>query len=173
MKKNTVIALLAFVGAIIGYGFAKASNASNFEVITDIILAAFLMGQLGRAFFDKYYSVVIGPIVGLLISIGSDLLAGSEVASEQKLMYMVMGMFAGWPIGKFGKSLLAGGMIGSVIGFIWGMYAGHWFGKAYLQPGILNALLLAIQVAMIGIVLARFLAEMVETKFMTKRDSPS
>jgi len=173
MKKNAVLALLALAGAIIGYIIRKGSNASDLEVITDILFGAFLFWHLGRAFFLKLYVVLIGPICGLLISIGSDLLAGSEVAVRFKLMYMTMGLFAGWPFWKYRKPFLVGGIVGGVIGFIWGLIDSHLFGNVRLPPGILNALLLAVQIAMIGMSFARLFAEFVEQKFMVKRNPPS
>lgn len=167
MKNNTFLTILTLAGAVSGYGVEKIGNASDFELFSGTIFGAFLTWQLGRAIISKYYLVFIGPIVGLLISIGSDLLAGSEVVVVQKLMYMVMGLLAGWP---FRKSLLAGGAIGSVIGFIWGLNAGHWFGEAYLQPGILNASLLAIQVALVGMFFTRMIVEFVEAKMKADRN---
>lgn len=170
MKNNTFLTILTLAGAVCGFGVGKIGNATDFELFSGTLFGAFLTWQLGRAIVSKYYLIFIGPIVGLLISIGSDLSAGSEVVVEQKLMYMTMGLLAGWP---FRKSLLAGGAIGSVIGFIWGLNAGRWFGTAYLQPGILNASLLAIQVALVGMGITRIIVEFVEAKRVADRNRSS
>lgn len=173
MKKNTILVLLALAGAIIGYGVGKMENVANWLVISNIIFGAFLFWNLGRAFYAKYYLVLVGPILGLLVCIGSEILAGSEIVARAKLFYMVMGLFIGWTFGKFWKPLLVGGIIGGVVGFVWGLNDIRRFGNVALQPGVLNASLMAVEFAMVGMSAARVVADIVVQNFMAKRNPPS
>ena len=149
MKKNIVFGLLALAGGVIGYSTGKIEHVANWLLISNTILGACLFWLLGFFLFLKHYSVLFGPIVGLLISIGSDLAAGSEVVARTKLMYMCMGLIIILVL-PFWKVALASGVIGGIIGFVWGLNDVRWFGNARLEPGILNASLMGIEFAMVG-----------------------
>lgn len=159
MKQDTKFYIIGFIGALVSYPIGIANKAETWELLTNAFLGFFIFFQLARAVSYKFYTVIVGLLIGLALSIFSDLLAGSEISLEQKFMYMSMGLFIGWPWTIFKKSIMLGGIIGSGIGFIWGWNAGHWFGNVFLEPGLLNAALMAVQVALIGMCAARMTAE--------------
>jgi hypothetical protein len=173
MKNTTVLAFFTLVGVIIGYVTGKVENAVIWLVILNMFFGGFLFWQLGRAFIAKYYIVITGPIVGLVISIASDLLAGSEVTLRFKLIYMMMGLFGMGSFRKYGKPWLVGIVVGGILGFVWGLNDSRMFGNVSVPPGMLNASLMAVQVAMAGMSWARIFAELVEQKFFVKRNPPS
>ncbi len=168
MNKNLVLVLLTIAGAIIGYGVGKMENVSNFLVIVNINMGAFLFWNLGRAFYAEYYLVLVGPISGLVVCIGLEILAGSEIVARAKLLYMVMGLFIGWIFGKFWKPLFVSSIIGGIIGFVWGLNDIWRFGNVALQPGVLNASLMAIEYAFVGMSLAGVIAHLFAQKSMVR-----
>ncbi len=150
MKKYIILVFLGLVGGIIGYMTGKTENVDNFGLITNTLLGAALLLLLGFFFvFQKQYFVIIGPIAGLLISIVSDLIAGSEVVARTKLMYMNMGLVI-FIILPFIRIWLPAGILGGIFGFIKGLNNDFWFGNSHLEPGMLLASLLAIRFAMVG-----------------------
>lgn len=159
MKQDTKFLIIGFIGALVSYPIGIANKSETWELLTNAFLGFFIFFQLARAVSYKFYGVIIGLFVGLILSIVSDFLAGSEISLGQKFMYMAMGLFVGWPWAIFGKPIMLGGIIGSGIGFIWGWNAGHWFGNAFLESGLLNAALMALQVGLIGMCTARMTAE--------------
>ena len=149
MKKIIILMALALAGGIIGYGTGKIENADNFMLITNTILGAGFFWILGFFLSLKQYSVLFGPIVGLLISVGTDLAAGSEIVARNKLLYLCMGLIIVLVL-SFWKVALVSGIIGGIIGFVWGLNDVRWFGNVRLEPGILNASLMAIEFSMVG-----------------------
>lgn len=142
MNSQKTLAIYVFIGICSGLLIGLLQNDKLWFL--DIFIGGFLFWQIGRAFLAKYYYIIIGPILGLLISIGSDLAAGSEVTLRFKLMYTVMGLFAiGFPK-KYLKILIGGIIIGGLIGIIWGLQEPRMFGNVCVPPGLLNAFLMAV-----------------------------
>ena len=150
MKKYLILVFSGIVGGIIGYMAGKIENVGSFGLITNTSFGAALFWLLGFFFFfQKTYSVILGPIVGLLISIGSDLLAGSEVVARTKMMYMCMGLVI-FIILPFVRIWIPAGILGGAVGFAMGLNNDFWFGNSHLEPGLLLASLLTIRYAMVG-----------------------
>lgn len=153
MNKNTVLSFLALIGALLGFSLARIENIVTWLSVLDGCMGAFLFWNLGRAYYDKYPDAIIGIIIGASISVLSELLAGSEVVIRTKWVYMCMGLFI-WPVRKQWRFLTPGGLIGGVVGFIWGMNDVRWFGNARLEPGLLNASLMGVEFGMVGMCVA-------------------
>jgi uncharacterized membrane protein YczE len=67
-----------------------------------------------------------------------------------KLEFMMAGLLIGWDFWYFRKRLALLGVIGAVCGFVIGMNNRIWFGTVRLDPGLLNATLLAVKLSIFG-----------------------
>jgi len=154
MKKYIILVLLGIIGGFIGFMAGKIESVGNFGLTTNTILGAGLFWLLGFFFvFQKQYYVTLGPIVGLLISVVSDLLAGSEVVTRTKLLYMCMGLVCFMAL-PFVKVWIPAVILGGAVGFLNGLVNDFWFGNSHLESGFLLAFLLAIRYAMAGMSLS-------------------
>jgi hypothetical protein len=172
MNKNIILSLITLAGAIVGYCVAHIGNPTYWRIIMDIIYGGFLFWNLGRAFFIKYYAAFLGPILGLLISVGLDLIAGGEIVIRNKLLFMCLGL-AFWGFLRYWKPLLIGGIIGGCIGFVLGLELGIWVGSVHFQPGTFSASLWAIQTALMGMYMTQVFIAIYESKRVIKHPTPS
>lgn len=153
MKRRSIV-LLTLLGSIVGYFVGNISSVSGWELFYEIFMGAALFLVLGVAFLEKEFSMFVGAIIGLVVAMSLDWIAGSPVDIRNKLSFMGVCSFVAWLFRAFWKQVFVGGLIGGGMGFVWGMLRSHWFGKVCVPPGLLNASLLFIQLAMLGMSMA-------------------
>jgi hypothetical protein len=142
------------VGIAIGYGIGNIRGLEGMDLIWEMFYGFGVGYSSYRVWSEDSYGTLIGMILGLIVALSVDWLAGSSLDLQNKLLYMFLGSFIGWLFYDYWREILLGGVIAMAIGFIWGFNDSHWFGTVCLSAGILNALLLGVQISIIGMALA-------------------
>jgi hypothetical protein len=148
--RNAPYLLAVSAGSATGYYLGSLSGSSGGDLVYEILMGGALGFLVVFAFDQKDYGSLLEAALGFLVTLSVDWIAGSPVDLRNKLSFAGMGSFTGWLFWPFWKQVLVGGLVGAIIGSVWGTLSSHWFGQVCLQPGILNAALLAVQVSMIG-----------------------
>lgn len=156
-------------GSAIGYYFGSISGSSGWDLLYEIFNGVALGYFVIFAFEKKEYGSLLGAILGLMVALSLDWVAGSPVDMRNKLSFAAACAFVGWLFWPFWKQVLVGGFIGGVIGFVWGLTDSHWFGKVCLAPGVLNASLLAVQIFMLGMCFGSLYMKFFGWQFMKNR----
>ena len=151
MKENLVHTSLMLVGAAIGYLIVTQSGLSGWDWFSEILFGALLGLIFGIAFVEKQYKILIGAVVGLVIEVSLDFLAGSPIVANGKLLSAYIVSFIGWGFPVYSKQMIIGGLLGGIIGFGWGLTDSHWFGQVCLAPGLFTALLMFVVMSIVGI----------------------
>jgi hypothetical protein len=150
MKWNYIF---IFVGAAIGFYLGNASRTTDMGLIWEVFCGAGVGYSVYRVLSEGLYDILIGMVMGLVVTLSLDWLAGSTLDVKDKLSYMFLGGFIGWLFVEFWKEIFIGGLFGGIIGFVWGLNDSYWFGKVNLPPGIFNASLLAVKISILGMIL--------------------
>jgi hypothetical protein len=105
MKKDLIILIsLALIGSAIGYFVGRITGVSGWELFWEIFTGAALVHNFGIAFSEKEYRMLIGAVIGLLVSMSLDWIAGSAIDLRNKLSFMALCSFVGW--GPQGERLI-------------------------------------------------------------------
>jgi len=156
MKKELIYLPFVLAGATIGYFIGAKSGFSGWDLFGEMFWGGSLIYAFAVAIFHwgNEYGVLIGAAIGLLVSLSLDWMAGSPVDLSNKLSFMFMCSFVGWGF-RWGKSywnpVIVGGFIGGIIGFGLGLSRSHWFGQVCLDPGVLNASLMSVEISVVGL----------------------
>ena len=150
MKKDFLYIPFVIVGSTIGYFIVTKGSFSAWDLFREIFSGAVVGYICRRALVEKKYGIIIGGVIGLIVALSVDWIAGSPVDMMDKLLYISLCSFIGWVFDVIWKQMLVGGLIGGTIGFVWGLSASYRFGQVRLAPGVLNASLLAVQLFILG-----------------------
>lgn len=151
MKWNYIF---IFAGAAIGFYLGNSSGATSVRLIWEVFCGAGVGYSMYRVLSEGLYGILIGMVTGLAITLLLDWLANSTLDVKDKLSYMFISGFIGWLFVEFWKEIFIGGLLGGIIGFVWGLNDSYWFGKVNVPPGIFNASLLAVKISILGMLLA-------------------
>ena len=164
MKKTYLIfsSAVALLGSAISYYIGVMSGYTTLGLILTVINGAFLGYLTGLTLFWKKYGALIWGLTTLLVAMLVHWLAGSTVALINNLGFATMGIFVVWNFWSFRKHVLLSGLIGGIIGFIWGMNYSYWFGNMQLEPGLRNAGLLSVQFVILAMALGKLYLELTD-----------
>jgi hypothetical protein len=159
MKKFFLYALSILAGFAIGYFVGSTNSLSGSPLFWEIFYGVFLFFSIANAFADNNdkYGVLAGAVIGLLITISLDLIAGSPLVMTNKLIYMSFGSFVGWGYGwgrVYWRFVCVGGFIVGLLGFVLGYIRIQQFGYIVLMPGLLNAGLTFVRLCIVGMAFA-------------------
>ena len=155
MKKTSTYISFVLIGCAIGFLIGTKSGLSGWSLIGEVFWGAALFYSLTLALFDwgNEYGMLVGALIGLVVAMSLDWVAGSPVDFRDKLSFMFISSFVGWGY-RWGRPywipVIVGGLIGGVIGFALGLSRSHWFGQVCLVPGLLNAELTFVRFFMLG-----------------------
>ena len=155
MKTKFANILSILLGLVIGYFVGVKGGLSRWEFFLEIIYGIVVIYSIGDAFLknEDKYGILTGALIGLLIAVSLDLIAGSPVVMTDKLVYVMLCSFVGWGYGwewAYWKPVLLGSLIGGVVGVILGFNRGCNFGLVYVPTGFLNAGLTFLQLCIVG-----------------------
>jgi hypothetical protein len=150
MKKDFLYLPFIITGIAVGYFNALTGGLFGRQLFWELLFGGLLGLIVGMAFLEKQYGILVGAVIGLLVSISLDILAGSSITISDKLEDMFFGSFVGWYFPIYLKQMLVGGVVGGIVGFGWGMFHSHWIGQVCLVPGFYGGILLAISLFIIG-----------------------
>lgn len=150
MKKEFLYIPFIVAGLAVGYFNASVLHFRGWYLFWEMIFGAPLGLMIGMAFLEKRYEILIGAILGLIVSASLDIFAGSPITIRDKLGDMLWGSFIGWYFPIYLRQMLIGGIIGGILGFGWGMIHSHRVGHVGFSPGD-GVILLAIDWFILGI----------------------
>jgi hypothetical protein len=146
--------IFILAGIAVGYGIGSVRELTGFNLVWEIFCGMGVGYSAFRVWSEKLYGILIGMILGLVVTLSLDWLAGSTVDLKNKLSYMFLGSFIGWLFYDFWREILVGGLIALICGFVWGLNDSHWFGIIRLPAGVFNGSLLGVQMSIIGMAFA-------------------
>ena len=135
MKKDFLYITFVIIGVVIGYFIASINNLQRWSLFWEMWFGGILGLMAGIGFLEKQYGVLVGAVIGLVLSASLDVLAGSEITIKDKLGDMFFFAFVGWHFPIYLRQTVIGGTIGGVIGFGWGMFHSHRVGNVGFAPG--------------------------------------